>query len=66
MSNDNTQDTPEPSPASAGSVAIGEAQNTGKDEWWCDWYRCPKCDKAHIARWFRYCPDCGVQLQWQA
>jgi len=52
--------------ASAGSVSIGEAQNTGSDSWYCDWYRCPKCEREHIAYDFRFCPDCGVQLQWQA
>ena len=47
------------------SVSIGEAQNTGRDEWWCDWYQCPRCDLANIAYDFRFCPDCGVQLQWR-
>ena len=58
--------TVEPSPAADGSASIGESQNMGYDEWYCPWYRCPKCEKEHIARSFRYCPDCGVQLQWQA
>jgi hypothetical protein len=58
-------DAAEPSPASAGSVSIGEAQCMGYDEWYCNWYRCPKCEEERIARSFRYCPDCGVQLQWQ-
>jgi len=58
-------DAAEPSPASAGSVSIGEAQNTGKDEWYCDWYQCPKCQKSSINLSFSYCPDCGVRLQWQ-
>jgi hypothetical protein len=66
MNADNTQDVAEPSLASAGSVSIGEAQCMGYDEWYCNWYRCPKCEAEHIARSFRYCPDCGVQLQWQA
>jgi hypothetical protein len=65
MSDDNTQGGAEPSPASAGSVSIGEAQDMGSDEWFCPWYRCPRCEKVSIARSFRYCPNCGVQLQWQ-
>ena len=65
MNDDNTNRDAEPSLASAGSVSIGEAQNTGRDEWWCDWYQCPRCDLANIAYDFRFCPDCGVQLQWR-
>jgi uncharacterized membrane protein len=48
------------------AAAIGESQNMGYDEWYCPWYRCPKCKQEHIARSFLYCPDCGVKLQWQA
>ena len=55
--------TNEPNPPTS-SVVIGEAQNTGKDQAWCDWYCCPKCNKGNIARCFSFCPDCGVKLQW--
>ena len=65
MSDANTRGCAEPSPASAGSVPIGESQNTGHDEWYCKWYRCPKCEKNDIARWFSYCPNCDAKLQWQ-
>ncbi len=67
MNTDNTRDGAEPSLASAGSVAIADSHTMriGYDEWYCQWYRCPKCEEGHIARSFRYCPDCGVQLQWQ-
>jgi hypothetical protein len=63
--NETMKDNAEQSIPSRGSVSIGEAQNTGEDEWWCDWYRCPRCDRANIAYDFRFCPNCGVQLQWQ-
>ena len=59
------QDSAAMPPASAGSVPIGELQNTGHDEWYCKWYRCPNCEKNDIARWFIYCPNCGAKLQWQ-
>ncbi len=65
MTTGNTNDDEAMPPASTGSVAIGEAQNMGHDEWYCRWYRCPKCEGEGIARSFRYCPDCGVQLRWQ-
>ena len=58
-------ETNERSVASDGSVAIGEGQNTGNDEWYCPWYLCPKCNKDYINRAFSYCPNCGVKLEWQ-
>ena len=54
------------SAGSRSTVAIGEAQYTGWDEWDCPFYRCPKCEEASIVMYFRYCPDCGVKLEWQA
>lgn len=59
------QDDAAMSPASTGSVSIGEAQSTGYDEWYCPWYLCPKCEESNIARSFSYCPNCGVKLEWQ-
>ena len=58
-------ETAEPSGASGGSVSIGEAQNTGYDEWYCPWYVCPRCEEVNIARSFHYCPNCSVKLEWQ-
>ena len=48
-----------------GSVVIGEDQNMGVDEIYCDWYRCPKCKEESITRSSKFCPDCGVKLQWE-
>ena len=63
MSNEKTN--AEPSGASGGSVSIGEAQNTGSDEWYCPRYLCPECKKDYINRAFNYCPNCGVKIEWQ-
>ena len=60
MSNEANQPNPP-----TGSVVIGEAQSEGREEVWCDWYRCPKCNKSNIARGYSFCPDCGVKLQWE-
>lgn len=45
-------------------------EQTGMDEWRCMWYRC-ECQKdgewggnSHIVRHFKYCPDCGVEIDW--
>ena len=56
----------EMSAASRGSVAIGGAQYKGRDECDCPWYRCPKCGEDSMTDTFRYCPDCGVKLEWRA
>lgn len=48
------------------TVVIGEIQNLGPDEWYCDWYICtnPKCASRSITRVFNYCPRCGAKIQW--
>jgi hypothetical protein len=60
MSNEAKQPNPP-----TGSVVIGEDQNIGVDEIFCDWYRCPKCKEESITRSSKFCPDCGVKLQWE-
>lgn len=54
----------QPSPPT-GSVVIGEAQNWGADERYHDWYECPSCKERYIARYYDFCPICGVKLQWE-
>lgn len=46
------------------SVIIKLNNWLGKDEWWCDWFECPKCKVHSIANRFKYCPICGVKLMW--
>lgn len=29
-----------------------------------DLFECPKCGDAHILDYFKYCPVCGVKLDW--
>jgi hypothetical protein len=36
----------------------------GKDEMYCDWYKCPKCYTPEIAIGFKYCPMCGEKIEW--
>ena len=60
MSNEAKQSNPP-----TDSVVIGEAQNIGAEEVYCDRYRCPVCKKDNIDRDFSFCPDCGVKLQWE-
>lgn len=54
-------------------VKIGKRDSSGKDEWYCEWFVCPSCktgwyedySSGHIYHSFKYCPDCGVQLDWE-
>lgn len=48
--------------------------STGREEWWCEWFICTKCDNCitdgysvcgRITRNFKYCPDCGVEIDWE-
>ena len=46
-------------------VKITDKEYFDLDEWYCDWYFCPNCDNRHIAKGFKYCPDCGAKLIWE-
>lgn len=35
----------------------------GKDELYCEWFKCPKCSESNIAEFFNYCPDCGYDVR---
>ena len=45
-------------------VKIGEKDNQGKDEAWCEWYKCPKCACTMITYKQKYCGECGSSLIW--
>jgi hypothetical protein len=47
-------------------VGIGEEQNQGSDEAYCDWFECPKCKDTMITSNSKFCPNCGVKLKWLA
>ena len=35
-----------------------------KDEWYCEWFTCTNCEKTWIAEDFKFCPSCGVAINW--
>ena len=37
----------------------------GKDEWYCGWYMCNKCECETIMDDFNYCPSCGRKISWK-
>ena len=47
-------------------VGIGEEQNQGSDEAYCDWFECPKCKDTMITSASKFCPNCGVKFKWLA
>lgn len=47
------------------TVKIGNEQNQGKDELYTWFYSCPECWEVNIIRRFKYCPICGVELEWE-
>jgi len=40
----------------------GKMENLGKEELYCEWFRCPNCKDSNVRRGFRYCPNCGFDL----
>jgi uncharacterized OB-fold protein len=34
------------------------------DEFYTYWYKCPKCGQKYVAIRFKFCPDCGVKINW--
>jgi len=44
-------------------AVITPVDSQGKDELWCEWFKCPACAKANIWRGCNYCPDCGIRIR---
>ena len=42
---------------------VHEAIPLGKDEAYCDWYKCPECGSPWINADSKYCPECGIKIQ---
>jgi hypothetical protein len=45
-------------------VIVTGKENTGYDELCCDYYKCPNCEEEYIVEGFKYCPKCGVKINW--
>ena len=46
-------------------IVINDDTKHGKDEWWCNWYKCPNCEDSCIANHYNFCPICGKRIEWQ-
>jgi hypothetical protein len=36
----------------------------GKDEVYCDWYRCPNCKDEEVRILDKFCSNCGNRFDW--
>jgi hypothetical protein len=37
----------------------------GIDEYYGDWYRCPRCNNKNVIVNSKYCSECGIKLLWK-
>jgi len=45
-------------------VTITKAESMGKDEMYCEWFKCPECGDTNVAIDSKYCPECGAKITW--
>lgn len=45
-------------------IEIKEADTTGKDELYCNWWDCPNCENHNVTYGSNFCSDCGVKFKW--
>jgi len=43
-------------------ILIEDLTNLGKDEMYCDFFRCSECEDTNITQWSNFCPNCGVKI----
>lgn len=46
-------------------IIITDNLSQGKDEAWCEWFKCPNCDETNIMRGTSFCPNCGLMIIWK-
>ena len=46
------------------SIYITKAHTIGKNELFCNIYKCPSCNESKIIYGFVFCPVCGKKLEW--
>ena len=39
-------------------------KSIGWDEFYAEWFVCPKCAETNITDTFKFCPDCAAPLDW--
>lgn len=49
---------------SKNNVVISKSLDSlGRDEVYCDWYRCPNCKNETTNDEFVYCHNCGIKIK---
>lgn len=46
-------------------VIITKEMSDGKDDWYGEFFRCPKCSKTWIVKGFTFCPMCGIEIKFE-
>jgi predicted RNA-binding Zn-ribbon protein involved in translation (DUF1610 family) len=46
-------------------VKITNRNCVGLNEWYDYLFKCPNCKTSDIWRDFKYCPQCGVKIEWK-
>ena len=43
-----------------------KTDSIGKDEIYCEWFRCPSCKDEEVRELQKYCSNCGSRFVWDA
>lgn len=38
-------------------------ESEGKDEMYCEWFRCDRCEDSNIFAGANFCPNCGQDIR---
>lgn len=47
------------------SVVVTRADYHADYAWWGTWYVCPECKSRKVRTDYRYCPNCGAEIDWR-
>lgn len=47
------------------AIIITEQDTNWMKEIFIEWFICPKCKSNFIAKWFKFCPNCGIKIKWK-
>lgn len=45
-------------------IVITQKYSQGKDEMYCEFFICTKCQSSHVGIYDKYCSECGSKIKW--
>lgn len=45
-------------------MELDKNESIGREEVYCDWWKCKKCGSPDIHSDCNYCPNCGEKIEW--